>query len=87
MEDQKEMFRIEAVKAVALGPPKQSGDILCLKLFAMKTLDKSLKVRRAVYWRMLNDNIKFGWFAEEDRVTLILNGLKDPDPNVNLFCK
>ena len=45
----------------------------------MKTLDRCVKVRRAVYRRILHDKFEFKNFKEEERIQLILNGLKDPD--------
>ena len=93
MEDRKENFRIEAVKQIYLGTGQDEDDDLGLKLFCMKTLDKSVKVRRAVYRRLLHFGSKskgpfeLTCFCEEDRIQLILNGLKDPDSQVLLLCK
>ena len=68
MEEQKDKFRIEAVKQVHLGKAQNPDDFLGLKLFVMKTLDKCVKVRRSVYRRMLHEKFGIRNFREEDRV-------------------
>ena len=44
-------------------------------------------MRRAVFRKLLKEDFKFYLFSEEDRLNLILNGLKDPDEQVVKFCK
>jgi len=59
MEEKKEKFRLEAVLQVYIGEPKTTDDHLCLKLYVMKGLDKCVKIRRAMYHRLLIENFKF----------------------------
>ena len=91
MDDSKETFRIEAIKLVHLGTNKDENDHKGLKLFVMKSLDKSSKVRRAVFRRLYPNssapNFEFKYFHESDRIDLILNGLKDPDTQNRELCK
>ena len=87
MEEQNEKLRLEAVKQVHLGKKQDVDDHLGLKLFLMKSLDRNVQIRRTVYKRLLNEEFKFHFFKEEDRIQLILNGLKDPDHDVIMLCK
>ena len=68
MEEQKERFRLEAVKQVWLGNMKNPDDHLGLKLFSLKALDKNIKIRRAVYRRLLHEKFKLSNFKEDDRI-------------------
>ena len=53
----------------------------------IKSLDKSEKIRRTVFKRLLDEDFKFHCFKEDDRIQLIMNGLKDPDEKVVTYCK
>lgn len=46
-----------------------------------------MKIRLQVYKRMIKENFKIHCFREDDRISIILNGLKDPDNNVVFLCK
>lgn len=85
--EEKEILRHEAVKLINLGPKQDSDDHLCLKMFMIKSLDKSEKIRRTVFKRLLDEDFKFHCFKEDDRILLIMNGLKDPDEKVVTYCK
>jgi hypothetical protein len=87
MEEKKEKFRLEAVCQIYIGEPKTTDDHLCLKLYVMKGLDKCVRIRRAMYHRLLIENFKFSYFKDEDKISLILNGLKDPEYSVINLCK
>lgn len=50
-----------------------------LALLVVRTLDQSKKVRITLYERLLDEKINFEMFSDSDRLSLVKNGLTDPD--------
>ena len=86
-EETRDRFRLEAVRQVWLGTKQTADDYLGLRLFVQASKDKNVKIRRTVFRRLLSMNFKLTNFKEEDRMQIILNGLKDPDTQVVIQCK
>lgn len=80
MEDEKDRIRKEAVMLI-------EPTLITMKYLVKKTLDISHKVRHAVYKVLLANKIKFDELEHEDRISLIVNGLRDPDNEVSTSCK
>ena len=53
MDDLKDRFRMEAVKLIYIGQEKTLENLAFLKHFVVKSSDKSINVRRAVYRKLL----------------------------------
>jgi Mg2+ and Co2+ transporter CorA len=81
MEDEKERLRKEAVSLIELNE-------YTLSFVIRKSLDISVKVRAAVYKTLKKKNdIRFDQLKYEDKISLVMNGLRDNDSKVIEICK
>jgi hypothetical protein len=80
MEDERDRMRKEAILNIQLTEKT-------LHYVIKKTLDISHKVRQAVYKSLLAKRVKFDSLNHDDRLSIIINGLKDIESEVRLTCK
>lgn len=74
-EDEKETLRKAAIKLI-------EPDYSNLPYIIIKTLDVSHKVRNTVYKILKSKEIPFDTLKWEDRISLVINGLKDTEAKV-----
>lgn len=80
MEEERDRVRKQAVVSIHITEKT-------LPFIIKKTLDVSPKVRSAVYKTLMKNNTNFDKLSWEDRISVVMNGLRDSEPSVTVVCK
>lgn len=74
-EDKRESFRLQIIKKIDFKRSNPED----WSLYVVRSQDSSKKVRAAFFERLCSENIDIESLQESDRLTVIRNGLSDPE--------